>query len=264
MLLGAFFYGYMITSLPSGMLAENLGGKPVAGYSCIIAGILTALTPLAASWNKWAVWILRFGVGFLQLVSHHLAPSFGMIVVCLWFWLLGRFDKTKELVVGIMLIILAFYGKDPYVCVAIMTISLGFNGAATASNLQNSQDLAPNYAGTLYGIINCVGTTPGIFSPMIVAAFTKKNVMFKFGILFAVPYNQTHNNQFHTIVVFDCRGTEPVEFAPQAGWLVQSADGGQKFEDVDLSENEWVDYDEKNKQSVGVYEFASKFIKLKK
>lgn len=57
-----------------------------------------------------------------------------------------------------------------------MTISLGFNGAATASNLQNSQDLAPNYAGTLYGIINCIGTTPGIFSPMIVAAFTKESV----------------------------------------------------------------------------------------
>lgn len=74
------------------------------------------------------------------------------------------------------MIILAYFGKDPYVCVAIMTISLGFNGAATASNLQNSQDLAPNYAGTLYGIINCVGTTPGIFSPIIVAAFTKENV----------------------------------------------------------------------------------------
>lgn len=75
-----------------------------------------------------------------------------------------------------MLIILAYFGRDPYVCVAIMTISLGFNGAATASNLANSQDLAPNYAGTLYGIINCVGTTPGIFSPLIVAAFTKNEV----------------------------------------------------------------------------------------
>lgn len=75
-----------------------------------------------------------------------------------------------------MLIILAYFGRDPYVCVAIMTISLGFNGAATASNLANSQDLAPNYAGTLYGIINCIGTTPGIFSPLIVAAFTKEEV----------------------------------------------------------------------------------------
>lgn len=75
-----------------------------------------------------------------------------------------------------MLVILAFCGRDPYVCVAIMTISLGFNGAATSSNLANSQDLAPNFAGTMYGIINCLGTTPGIFSPLIVAAFTKNSV----------------------------------------------------------------------------------------
>lgn len=67
MLLGAYFYGYMITSLPAGMLAENLGGKPVAGYSCLGAGILTALTPLAASWDKWAVWVLRFAIGFLTV-----------------------------------------------------------------------------------------------------------------------------------------------------------------------------------------------------
>lgn len=74
--------------------------------------------------------------------------------------------------------VLAFWGRDPYVCVAIMTLSLGFNGAATVTNLQNSQDLAPNYAGTLYGTINCLGTTPGFFSPMIVAAFTKEEVGF--------------------------------------------------------------------------------------
>lgn len=78
-----------------------------------------------------------------------------------------------------MLIILALCGRDPYVCVAIMTISLGFNGAATSTNLANSQDLAPNFAGTMYGIINCLGTTPGIFSPLIVAAFTEEKVRLK-------------------------------------------------------------------------------------
>uniref|UniRef100_T1PC44 Major Facilitator Superfamily protein n=1 Tax=Musca domestica TaxID=7370 RepID=T1PC44_MUSDO len=342
MLLGAFFYGYMITSLPAGMLAENFGGKRVAGYSCLFAGILTALTPLAAAWDKWAVWALRFGIGFLtgvvypcchNLVSKWSPPDekgkfvaslmggtfgtvitwpisgviienmgwdwafymvgiFVVVVVAVWFIIVDdspaqhstisikereyiekslgdtvsnkkRFPPYKALIVslpfwsllllhygsmwglfflitatpkflsevlgfnlssagflsslphlarlicafgfgsvadlirrknwlsvtkmrkafclpshiipGILLIILAYFGKDPYVCVAIMTISLGFNGAATASNLQNSQDLAPNYAGTLYGIINCVGTTPGIFSPLIVAAFTEEN-----------------------------------------------------------------------------------------
>ena len=31
-------------------------------------------------------------------------------------------------------------------------------------------------------------------------------------------YNQEDNNKFKTIVVFDCRGLEPVEFSPRNGW----------------------------------------------
>jgi len=55
-------------------------------------------------------------------------------------------------------------------------LSLGFNGAATMTNLQNSQDLAPNFAGQLYGIINFVATTSGFISPLIVAYFTQERV----------------------------------------------------------------------------------------
>lgn len=77
-------------------------------------------------------------------------------------------------------------------------------------------------------------------------------------------YTADDTGSFKTIVVFDCRGVEPVEFSPRTGWKVQSAENGQTFEDVDLSEDDWVEYDQKNKSSVGVYEFASKFIKLKK
>ncbi|XP_014102201.1 sialin [Bactrocera oleae] len=341
-LLGAYFYGYMITSLPAGMLAENFGGKPVAGWSCLGVAVLTALTPLAAAWDKWAVFVLRFLIGFFSgviypcchnLVSKWSPPDekgkfvaslmggtfgtmitfpicgiiiesmgwdwafymvglFVLIMTLIWFYVVAdspaqhrsisvqereyiekslgetitkskswppykslifslpfwsllllhygsmwglfflitatpkflsevlgfnlssagflaslphlarllcafgfgaiadfirrkswlnvtmmrkTFCLPSHILPGLMLIILAYFGRDPYICVIIMTISLGFNGAATASNLQNSQDLAPNYAGTLYGIINCIGTTPGIFSPMIVAAFTKES-----------------------------------------------------------------------------------------
>lgn len=55
-----------------------------------------------------------------------------------------------------------------------------------------------------------------------------------------------------------------MEFSPRAGWIVKSADNGQKFEDVDLSDDDWVEYDTKNNVSVGIYEFESNFIKLKK
>ena len=34
-------------------------------------------------------------------------------------------------------------------------------------------------------------------------------------------YDMKENNQFKTIVVFDCRGIEPVEFSPRNGWKVR-------------------------------------------
>lgn len=83
-------------------------------------------------------------------------------------------------------------------------------------------------------------------------------------LIFAAAYTADDAGSYKTVVVFDCRGVEPFDFSPRAGWLVQSSENGQSFEDVDLSEDDWVEYDQKNNNSVGVYEFASQFIKLKK
>lgn len=55
-----------------------------------------------------------------------------------------------------------------------------------------------------------------------------------------------------------------MDFSPREGWTVKAADGGPTFENVDLSEDDWVEYDEKNNNSIGIYEFESNFIKLKK
>ena len=57
-----------------------------------------------------------------------------------------------------------------------MIISFAFNGATTASNLQNAQDLAPNFAGQVFAIVVCISMTSGIFSPMVVAVFTQEKV----------------------------------------------------------------------------------------
>lgn len=76
-------------------------------------------------------------------------------------------------------------------------------------------------------------------------------------------YSADDSEKFKTIVCFDCRGVEPVKFSPRSGWIVKCTDG-QTFDDVDLSEDDWVEYDEKSKQDVGVYSFESQFIKLKK
>jgi MFS transporter, ACS family, solute carrier family 17 (sodium-dependent inorganic phosphate cotransporter), other len=77
---------------------------------------------------------------------------------------------------GLLLLSLIFVGDNPYVYIGLITLSLGFNGASTMTNLQNSQDLAPNFAGTVYGVINFTGTSTGFITPLVVGAFTKESV----------------------------------------------------------------------------------------
>lgn len=64
LILGAFFYGYLITCLPGGILAERFGGKRVAGYCLMIGGFLTALTPPVSKLGVGPVFALRFLTGF--------------------------------------------------------------------------------------------------------------------------------------------------------------------------------------------------------
>ncbi|XP_055625542.1 sialin-like [Toxorhynchites rutilus septentrionalis] len=354
LILGAYFYGYLLLSLPAGVLAERFGGRNMVGVSLALSALLTALTPLAATYGLWVIVANRalLGVcgGVLYPALHNLvskwAPpdekgkfisalmggTFGTmvtwplvgvlietlgwsfafyvpamitaIVTAFWFVLVAdspskhRHIKKEELeyieksmgdtiskqkllppvgkvmtsvpflallvlhfgnlwglyflltaapkfmsevlgfklakagflsalpylaramaafgfgsigdylrkksffavttlrksfclfshiIPGLFLVGLIYAGFDPYVCVAIITLSLGFNGASTMTNLQNSQDLAPNFAGTLYGIINFVGTTAGFISPMLVAHFTaEQSTMQEWQYVFAI------------------------------------------------------------------------------
>jgi hypothetical protein len=82
------------------------------------------------------------------------------------------------------------------------------------------------------------------------------------------PVNYTSddsdNHVFKTIVVFDCRGIEPVDWQPGDGWTCQGVESNTKFSQIDLSENkEWMDYDEKTKQAVAINELEFKFLKVK-
>jgi len=78
------------------------------------------------------------------------------------------------------------------------------------------------------------------------------------------PYLEDDVPKFKTIVTFDCRGVEPVDFSPRVGWEAEGLESGTKFTDVDLSEEDWSDYDEKASESVGIYELKHKFVTLKK
>lgn len=68
--MGAYFWGYFITTLPGGVLSELFGGRRVVGYALGFSGLLTALTPLVAEWSFWAVYVMRVATGLLGVCTH--------------------------------------------------------------------------------------------------------------------------------------------------------------------------------------------------
>lgn len=64
-ILGSFFWGYILTELPGGRLAELIGGRRVFGHSMLWASILTLLTPFAAMMNYVALIMVRVLLGFM-------------------------------------------------------------------------------------------------------------------------------------------------------------------------------------------------------
>lgn len=81
--------------------------------------------------------------------------------------------------------------------------------------------------------------------------------------LVAGKYKNDDQGKFKTLVIFDCRGIEPTEFTPGEDWIVKAEESGKIFDNVNLTEKEWVEYDEKSQQSVGIYEFESRFVSVK-
>ncbi|CAH1267199.1 SLC17A5 [Branchiostoma lanceolatum] len=84
-LLGAYFYGYIITQVVGGVLEQKFGGKVVYGTAMLVATVLNALSPVASRTSPWAMFAVRFSIG---LVSGVLLPS----LYGIW----GRWAPTAE------------------------------------------------------------------------------------------------------------------------------------------------------------------------
>ena len=63
LVLGAIFWGYMLTNIAGGVAATRYGGKRVIGGALFVASILTAVTPIAARSSIVAIIAVRVLVG---------------------------------------------------------------------------------------------------------------------------------------------------------------------------------------------------------
>ncbi|KAJ2945607.1 hypothetical protein O0L34_g431 [Tuta absoluta] len=137
----------------------------VLGFELSAAGVISALPYLA---RMFLATVFGF-IGDCILSRNLMSTTTIRKFFCLF----------SHILPGALLVLMLYAGCSTALSVTLITLSMGFNGAATLTNLQNHQDLAPNYAGTLYGVANFVGSTAGFFTPMITAYFTRNGNSFE-------------------------------------------------------------------------------------
>ncbi|CAG2249681.1 SLC17A5 [Mytilus edulis] len=87
-LLSAFFWGYFVTQIPGGWLADKFGGRRVYGTALAVAGIATVLIPVCARTHIILLYILRVICG---LAMGTCSPS----ATSMWGRWGPRLERTK-------------------------------------------------------------------------------------------------------------------------------------------------------------------------
>jgi len=67
----------------------------------------------------------------------------------------------------------SFVGDDPTLAMVLLTVAVGCNGCIYSGEQSAMLDIAPNFAGTLMGVINALGNTMGFVAPTIVGYIIK-------------------------------------------------------------------------------------------
>ncbi|XP_057720803.1 uncharacterized protein LOC130935206 isoform X3 [Arachis stenosperma] len=73
-----------------------------------------------------------------------------------------------------------------------------------------------------------------------------------------LTHSQSQSGKYAPLMLFDCRGYEPVDFVFADGWKAESLEG-TRFENIDLSSGDFADYDEKGECPVTISNLRSTF-----
>lgn len=73
-------------------------------------------------------------------------------------------------------LVIVGYTTSKELAIVGLTLAVGLGGFTWSGFPVNHLDIAPRYAGILFGVSNCLATIPGIFSPMVVGILTPNEV----------------------------------------------------------------------------------------
>jgi ACS family sodium-dependent inorganic phosphate cotransporter-like MFS transporter 5 len=79
---------------------------------------------------------------------------------------------------------------NPGAAIAFLCLGVAISGCAYSGFLVNHMDIAPQFAGTLFGLTNCIAAITGFVAPYIASALTTKVQL----------------DTFHLISPLSCRG----------------------------------------------------------
>ena len=65
-ILSSFFFGYIVTQVPGGLLAERFGGRWIFGVGIVMTAVLTLLTPVAAYVGVGGLIAVRVAEGLFE------------------------------------------------------------------------------------------------------------------------------------------------------------------------------------------------------
>lgn len=89
-------------------------------------------------------------------------------------------------------------------------------------------------------------------------SFCRRESSAKFDTSYKVKPYTSENAQFQPLLVIECRGLEFTDFEFRGPWKCVGLNG-TVFNDIDLEEGDWTDYDEKAAQPVGISTLESQW-----
>ena len=116
-------------------------------------------------------YIARLGAGVLFAAAGDYVRRKNMLTLG---WIRRIFMIFSHIGPAVALVVMTYAGCDAVTAIVMLIVALTFNGAACQTSLQNHQDLAPNFAGSLYGIMNTFGSFPGFIIPSVIGALTSE------------------------------------------------------------------------------------------